>query len=299
MKLPLLKQWKHKIYSLALLAPVTAAVPGSVPTHLGPNSYRPSLPDHHCGRPYISNHTVTPRVPIHTTILWCKDSEQTSGAEWNGSWILDRKELQLSLVAAIQLFKSILCYSTYNQLQHLFRPMCNALTVLLLSQRQLTLSGLPASVIVCTNRDKLPKEENIPFPAAEVDSSGKNFVKEMVGCLWYVDGHHETLKSNLLCSRLLCKILWFSGYNLPQLSMHSPRQITNLSSPMFKSLASSLLQNHQVSLWSDTSFQCLRQHTLILAQSLANNSDHLSSHQLTQDGMSTFKVLRRVDCLTR
>lgn len=86
--------------------------------------------------------------------------------------------------------------------------MCNAFTVLVLSQRQVTLPGLPACVFVCTNKDKLLKEENIPFSAAEVDSSGKNFVKAVVGCLWYVDGHHEKLKSNLLCSRLLCKILW-------------------------------------------------------------------------------------------
>jgi len=46
----------------------------------------------------------------------------------------------------------------------------------------------------------LLKEENIPFPAAKVDSSGKNFVKEMVGCLWYLDGHQAKLKSNLLGS---------------------------------------------------------------------------------------------------
>jgi len=70
----------------------------------------------------------------------------------------------------------------------------------MLSQRQVTLPGLPASVIVCTNKDKLLKEENIPFPAAKVDSSGKNFVKEMVGCLWYLDGHQAKLKSNLLGS---------------------------------------------------------------------------------------------------
>lgn len=78
----------------------------------------------------------------------------------------------------------------------------------MLSQRQVTLPGLPASVIVCINKDKLLKEENIPFPAAEVDSSGKNSVKAVLGCLWYMDGHHKKLKSNLLCSRLLCMILW-------------------------------------------------------------------------------------------
>ena len=66
------------------------------------------------------------------------------------------------------------------------------------SQRQLSQPGLPASVTVRTRKDQLYndflgllRDENALFPAGEVDSSGKNSVKTIVECLWYVDGHHE------------------------------------------------------------------------------------------------------------
>ena len=67
--------------------------------------------------------------------------------------------------------------------------------------RQLLLPGLPAPVTVHTKNDKLYndflellKEENASFLGIEVNSSGKNFVKTVVECLWYVDGHHEKFK---------------------------------------------------------------------------------------------------------
>ena len=67
---------------------------------------------------------------------------------------LDRIELSLSLDSVIQLFWPFLCYYTCNQLQQL-PPMCIAFTVLVSSQRQLSLSGLPAPVTVHTKKDKL------------------------------------------------------------------------------------------------------------------------------------------------
>ena len=63
--------------------------------------------------------------------------------------------------------------------------------------------GLPpcVSLIVCSKKDKLYshfigllKEENVSFSASEVNSSGRNFTKTAVDCLWYVDGHHDTLQ---------------------------------------------------------------------------------------------------------
>ena len=88
----------------------------------------------------------------------------------------------------------------------------------MLSQRQQSLHGLPASLPVSKRKDKLYndflellKEENMLFPPVEVDSVGKNLVKMMVECLWYLDGHYEKLKSNLLNSRLLRKIHWLQS----------------------------------------------------------------------------------------
>ena len=144
------------------------------------------------------------------------------------------------------------------------------------------LPGLPGPVTVRTKKDKLYndflellKEENALFPGIEVNSSGKNFVKTVVECLWYVDGHHEKLKKQ--SAPIPDYFARFTGYNLPQLSKHRKRQSTNLSSSMLKSLSSSLFQNLQAYFWSNTSFKCLHQHTEILAQTLASYSDYLSS----------------------
>ena len=107
---------------------------------------------------------------------------------------LDKIELSLSLDRAIQLFGPFLRYHTCDRIQQL-PPVCDAFSVLMSNQRQLSLPSLPASVAVRTKKDQLYndflgllREKNALFPDAEVDSSGKNFVKTIVECLWYVDG---------------------------------------------------------------------------------------------------------------
>ena len=72
------------------------------------------------------------------------------------------------------------------------------------------------------------KEENLLFSGAEINTSGKNFVKTMVECLWYVDGHHETLKKQ--SASIPKRFTRFNGYNLPQLTKHRKRQSSSLSS---------------------------------------------------------------------
>ena len=110
------------------------------------------------------------------------------------------------------------------------------------------------------------------FPASSVNSCGKNF---MVDCLWYVDGHHDTLrKQSCPIPELFQR---FVGYNTPEVSKHRKRQVSNMSSTVLTTLASSLYQNLQGSFWSHVSFHRLQQQTRLLAQSLAGYADYLSS----------------------
>lgn len=69
------------------------------------------------------------------------------------------------------------------------------------SQLEQPLTGLLSCVLVRTKKDKLYndflellRKENVLFPANDVQLSGKNLVKTIVECLWYLDGHHEKLK---------------------------------------------------------------------------------------------------------
>ena len=113
------------------------------------------------------------------------------------------------------------------------------------------------------------------FPANAVNTSGKNFTKVIVDCLWYIDGHHDTLrKQSCPIPQLFQR---FIGYNTPEVAKHRKRQIANMSSTMLNTLASSLFQNMQGSFWSHTSFQRLQEQTQSLAQSLAGYADYLSS----------------------
>ena len=195
---------------------------------------------------------------------------------------LDRVDLCLELDAVIPTFGPFLRYYTSDcQLP----PVVNAFTIMMSSQKQQLQPRLPSSITVRTRKDELHNdilgmlnEENLLFPGAEV-SAGKNFVQTLVECLWYVDGHHETLKKQ--SSSVPEYFSRFVGYNLPQLSKHRKRQASNLSSAVLKSLASSLFQNLRASFWSKVSFRHLQKHTRALAQSLANYSEYLLSQNKT------------------
>ena len=113
------------------------------------------------------------------------------------------------------------------------------------------------------------------FIASEVNSSGRNFTKTAVDCLWYIDGHHDTLQKQSSCP--IPQLFHFVGYNTPELSKHRKRQVSNMSSAMPSTLTSSLFQNLQGSFWSHASLQRLCQQTRSLAQSLAGYAEYLSS----------------------
>ena len=181
---------------------------------------------------------ITVQQFYHEKVLRCleEQSEQELESAFLGKSkdSLDRIELSLPLDAVIPTFDPFLRYYTADRLQQL-PPVVNAFTVMMSSQKKQLQPGLPGSVTVRTRKDELYndflemlKEENLLFPGAEINTSGKNFVKTMVECLWYVDGHHETLKKQ--SASIPERFTRFNGYNLPQLSKHRKRQSSNLSS---------------------------------------------------------------------
>ena len=103
-----------------------------------------------------------------------------------------------------------------------------------------------------------------------------------------MDGHHEKLKRQ--SAPIPDYFGRFTGYNLPELSKHRKRQHTNLSSSILKSLSSSLFQNLQASFWNNVSFRQLQKHTQLLAQSMANYSDYLSSQNKTMKNLNAKPV---------
>ena len=78
----------------------------------------------------------------------------------------------------------------------------------------------------------LLEEQKLSYSSAKAESSGQNLVKMLTDCLWYIDGHHDSLKKQ---SCPVPPIFGpFTGYNVPERSKHRKRTTTNLSSDILK-----------------------------------------------------------------
>lgn len=44
------------------------------------------------------------------------------------------------------------------------------------------------------------EQVKVVFPGGEVKSGGQAFVRVIVDCLWYLDGHHDALRSKVVQS---------------------------------------------------------------------------------------------------
>ena len=90
---------------------------------------------------------------------------------------------------------------------------------------------------------KMLEENNVAFPGGEVKTSEQAFLRAIVDCLWYLDGHHDALKKqNCSIPNLFNH---FNSYNTPEVSKHRKRSISNLSGSTLEMLSSTLFHNLQ------------------------------------------------------
>lgn len=82
--------------------------------------------------------------------------------------------------------------------------------------------------------------EQLLWKADEISTLGVSFVRCICDALWYVDGHHHVFASRG------CPIpevfAQFQEYNLPQMSKHRKRTVTNMTSDELGALASRLFR---------------------------------------------------------
>ena len=154
------------------------------------------------------------------------------------------------------------------------------------NQKQLSQPSLPPYVPEHTRKDKLYNDvlrmlesRNLKFPSTIVNSTGKNFVKTIVDCLWYIDGHHDSLKKQ--SCHVPSDFSQFVGYNCPELSKHRKRQAGSVCHQTLRSLSSSLFLNLQILFWQHDSWLTLRNSIQSLAVSLADYAEYLSSKNKT------------------
>ena len=163
-------------------------------------------------------------------------------------------------------------------------PVVNAFSVLMQSSHLRSQPGLPQKVPERNKKEKLYndilmmlEEENVAFPGDEVESSGHAFLRVVVDSLWCLDGHHDALrKQGCPIPELFSH---FNGYNMPEVSKHRKRTISNLSGSTLEMLSSSLYRNLQKPFWSYEKLKSLRKNTEQLARSISSYADYLSSQR--------------------
>ena len=124
------------------------------------------------------------------------------------------------------------------------KPLRNAFTVLMNSQRALDAGKkLPPKIIATTKKDELFNDLVSFFEkegwswTRDGESTGRKFITALRDCLWYVDGHHQTLADRSHPIPAIFEA--FKEYNVPELAKHRKRSHTNMNSDVLKKLATS------------------------------------------------------------
>ena len=105
----------------------------------------------------------------------------------------------------------------------------------------------PPLIQECNGNDRLYngvlenlKQRGLQWRPDEVESSGVNFVKSLTEVLWYIDGHHSTLSSRGFL--IPPSFASFQGYNIPELSKHRKRTLSNMSRDALHALAQKMFR---------------------------------------------------------
>ena len=128
---------------------------------------------------------------------------------------------------------------------------------MMLSTRTTALPHMPSEELYTCNRKfalkknslLLLQEKSLGWSPDCVDTTGANFVAQPTDCLWYIDGHINTL------NRRSCSIpnefLQFQGYNTPVKSKHRKCDPQNLSAAKLDN-HSNLINNFLLQPWFDS-----------------------------------------------
>ena len=70
------------------------------------------------------------------------------------------------------------------------------------------------------------EQNNLVFKRSKVSGVGEQLVQGLTETLWYVDGHHEVIKSR--SGEIPSVFTSFTGYNLSETSKHRKQQVGNM-----------------------------------------------------------------------
>ena len=193
---------------------------------------------------------------------------------------MDLIEVSVNLDRAVQIFGAYLKYCVVQIPSQPVIATKNAFTILMQSQKALQQrSKLPSKKQCHNKKDALFNDlidyldQNKLYFTSEADTLGANLVRALCDLLWCIDGHHDTLKQQQCpVPKVFSK---FIGYNIPEMSKHRKRSITNISSDYLKPIVSSLFSILQSSYWKKESWKKFYDDVQALTGSMHQYTDYL------------------------
>ena len=199
---------------------------------------------------------------------------------------LDETDMNLNVGQVTSMFGSFIKY-TVQSVQNSTSPTVqlhirNAFEIMLQSQQRLEMQKLLARVHNPVNRKQklrndiidLLDQNDMVFKHSEAGCIGEQIVQALTNILWYVDGHHEVLKSR--ACEVPSVFNGFVGYNVREMSKHRKRHVGHMSSEVLQQHAKQLFLCLQAPYWERPHWQPFRNDVETLARSLTEYASYLS-----------------------
>ena len=123
------------------------------------------------------------------------------------------------------------------------------------------------------------EKEQLMWNGDEINTLGVGFVRCVCDALWYIDSHHHVFASR--GCPIPAVFAQFQGYNIPEISKHRKRAVTNMTSDELGALASRLFRVLQSSFLERPAWQQMKGSLETFAHCLSKYSSELCSKNKT------------------
>lgn len=116
-----------------------------------------------------------------------------------------------------------------------------------------------------------------------LDALLREWVKNLVNTLWYIDGHHHVLKNRN--NKVPESLEQFTGYNVPEASKHRKQKL--LSKYSLRQLSNSLFTCLQTTYWERSGWESLKSVVHALAISICHYAAYLTEQNKKMKHIAT------------
>ena len=118
------------------------------------------------------------------------------------------------------------------------------------------------------------EKNDLGWSYESVQSQGGRFVNILTDVLWYIDGHHETLKAR--ACQVPAEFEMFVGFNTPEKSKHRKKEHSNLERGMLNSYSEQLAEITLQPWMSSAKWKPVKEAVVTMSDNLGKYSDYLA-----------------------